>query len=361
MQHAKPDRDRHRDRRRHAPHRLQSIAELRSRLSRVRHHRRRASRRRAERSLRAAGDVGRRARSHAGALAAAAELDIDNIRAISGSAQQHGSVYLNRTRRRVLARRSIRAAPLAPQLPTIFSRRDVAGVDGCDTTAQCREIETALGGADATRSAHRFAGMRAIHRPADPQVLPAAARRATRRPRACIWSARIWRRCSPARRADRSRRRLRHEPDGPRARALVAGSARRDRARSRPRLPPIRPSWEIVGRLSPYWQKRYALPAAAIVTWTGDNPSSLVGTGIIRRRRRRRVARHERHGVRAARTNPPAQSSHVFRIADRRLHEPGVLSQRLAGARVGAARASVSTGTAFARAARTAAGQRRLR
>src|SRR3989337_1549509 len=31
-----------------------------------------------------------------GILAAAAEVDVENIRAISGSAQQHGSVYFNR-------------------------------------------------------------------------------------------------------------------------------------------------------------------------------------------------------------------------------------------------------------------------
>jgi xylulokinase len=50
------------------------------------------------------------------------------------------------------------------------------------------------------------------------------------------------------------------------------------------RLPPIRPAWQQIGTLAPYWQKRYALPAAAIIPWTGDNPSSLVGTGIVHER-----------------------------------------------------------------------------
>ncbi len=37
------------------------------------------------------------------ALARAAEVDVENIRAISGSAQQHGSVYLNRAADALLA------------------------------------------------------------------------------------------------------------------------------------------------------------------------------------------------------------------------------------------------------------------
>ena len=37
-------------------------------------------------------------------------------------------------------------------------------------------------------------------------------------------------------------------------------------------------------RLSPYWRKRFALPAAAIVPWTGDHAARAIGTGIIRDR-----------------------------------------------------------------------------
>ena len=48
------------------------------------------------------------------------------------------------------------------------------------------------------------------------------------------------------------------------------------------RLPPIRPSSAIVGTLSQYWQVRHGLPPAAIVAWSGDNPCSLVGTGLVR-------------------------------------------------------------------------------
>src|SRR5439155_3709170 len=48
------------------------------------------------------------------------------------------------------------------------------------------------------------------------------------------------------------------------------------------KLPEIVPSSTIVGRLSPFWQSRYRLPAAKVVAWSGDNPSSLIGTGLVR-------------------------------------------------------------------------------
>jgi xylulokinase len=46
------------------------------------------------------------------------------------------------------------------------------------------------------------------------------------------------------------------------------------------KLPPIVPASTVVGKLSAYWQQRYGFPPAAVVAWTGDNPSSLVGTGL---------------------------------------------------------------------------------
>ena len=47
------------------------------------------------------------------------------------------------------------------------------------------------------------------------------------------------------------------------------------------RLPAIVPASTVVGSLSAYWCRRYDLPAARIVVWTGDNPSSLIGTGLV--------------------------------------------------------------------------------
>jgi xylulokinase len=48
------------------------------------------------------------------------------------------------------------------------------------------------------------------------------------------------------------------------------------------KLPPVRPAWTIAGTLSPYWQQRHGFPPARVVSWSGDNPCSLIGTGLVR-------------------------------------------------------------------------------
>jgi xylulokinase len=48
------------------------------------------------------------------------------------------------------------------------------------------------------------------------------------------------------------------------------------------KLPTIRPSRTVIGTLSPYWQRRHGLPAARVLAWSGDNPCSLIGTGLVR-------------------------------------------------------------------------------
>jgi xylulokinase len=48
------------------------------------------------------------------------------------------------------------------------------------------------------------------------------------------------------------------------------------------RLPSIVPSSTVIGSLAPYWQRAHGLPPAKIVAWSGDNPCSLIGTGLVR-------------------------------------------------------------------------------
>src|SRR6185369_4524684 len=50
----------------------------------------------------------------------------------------------------------------------------------------------------------------------------------------------------------------------------------------RAKLPAIAPSSAIAGRLSPYWRRRYGLPDAKVNVWSGDNPCSLIGLGLVR-------------------------------------------------------------------------------
>jgi xylulokinase len=244
-------------------------------------------------------------------LAQSADLDLDDLRAISGSAQQHGSVYLNQRAPAVL--RSLDStASLAPQLATIFSRPQSPVWLDASTGRQCREIEDALGGTDRVAT---LTGSPACERFTGPQIR----RFAIEQPDAYADTARVHLVSSylasllagkdaPIDPGDGSGMNLMDLRDSAWSQEALDATAP-DLAS---RLPPIQPSWEIAGTLAPYWRKRYALPAASIVAWTGDNPSSLIGTGIIHDRVAA-VSLGTSDTVFALTTTPAVSSSHVFR------------------------------------------------
>jgi xylulokinase len=199
---------------------------------------------------------------------AASGLDLSRLEAISGSAQQHGSVYL---------------APGAidPRAPNLS--RPVAPIwMDSSTSVECAEIAAAVGG-DEVLAAHT--GSRAFERFTGPQI-------------------RKFFKTSPDQYARTERIHLvssflaslligAHAPvdpgDGsgmnlmdlaaaawwpPAVDATAPGLAAK--------LPPIVPSASVIGTLSEYWQRRHGLPASRVVAWSGDNPSSLIGTGLVR-------------------------------------------------------------------------------
>ena len=213
-------------------------------------------------------------------IVAGSDIDLSEIRAISGSAQQHGSVYLRAGGNDTLASLDP-AVPLAPQIAPLLSR-DVSPVwMDCSTAAECRSIADAVGG-DAALA--RLTGSRAYERFTAAQIRKFAARE----PEAYARTARIHLvssfmasllagREAPLEPGDASGMNLmdlaagRWSPD-----ALAATAPDLGR-----RLPPIVESWTTIGRLAPYWRRRYGFGPAKIVAWTGDNPSSLIGLGLL--------------------------------------------------------------------------------
>lgn len=213
-------------------------------------------------------------------LATAAEVDIAQIRAISGSAQQHGSVYLNRHARD--AWRSLdHTRPLAPQLVGSFSRQDSPVWMDDSTGEDCEAIDRALGGPDATAA---LTGSRAHERFTGPQIrkfhrVNRGAYAATMRIHlvSSFLASLLAGGDTPIDVGDASGMNLmdlRTADWSPEALDATAPGLRM-------RLPDIRPSWTAIGKLAPYWRDRYAFPAATLIAWTGDNPSSLIGTGVI--------------------------------------------------------------------------------
>jgi xylulokinase len=207
-------------------------------------------------------------------------IDVGAIAAISGSAQQHGSVYLNTSADAVLASLDART-PLVDQLRGTFSRETCPIWMDSTTTDECQEITARVG---SEQLLARRTGSRAFERFSGPQI-------------------RKFFKCSPTAYENTERIHLvssfltsvlagRHAPLEP---GDASGMNLMDLATGKwwpqaleatapellRRLPVIVKPWSPVGTLAPYWRLRYGFPAAPVIAWTGDNPSTLIGAGLV--------------------------------------------------------------------------------
>lgn len=204
---------------------------------------------------------------------------VDQIAGVSGSGQQHGSVYLAAGWEKTVAALDAQQ-PLAQQLGGIFSR-PVAPIwmDG-STAEDCAALEAALGS-----EMRRATGSPAIARFTGPQIR----RFARTEPAAYAATARVHLvssfLCSllagadcPVDTGDGAGMNLLDLATSQWHAGAVAATAP-DLLR---RLPRVSPKAEIVGKLSPYFARHGLTPGIPVVTWTGDNPASLVGVGAAR-------------------------------------------------------------------------------
>jgi len=214
-------------------------------------------------------------------IARDSSIALADIRAISGSGQQHGSVYFGAAAAQALA--SLDAArSLESQMRGVFVRPESPIWMDLSTAAECAEITAAVGGPERLAM---LTGSRAFERFTGPQIrkffkeLPAAYRSTTRIHLVSSYAASLL-----------------VGFDAPMEPGDGSGMNLMDLARSRwssealaatapdleAKLTPIAASWTVVGPLATYWRARHGFPAAKVVTWSGDNPCSLVGTGIVR-------------------------------------------------------------------------------
>ncbi len=201
--------------------------------------------------------------------------------AIAGSAQQHGSVYLTGAAPGRIANLDPRQA-LAPQLRSVFSRETAPIWMDTSTPEQCAAITKALGG---ERAVAVLTGSRTFERFTGPQIRkffesePQGYTNTSRIHLVSSFMASLLAGAdAPVDHGDGSGMNLmdirarRWSPDA--MEATAPGLAAR--------LPALAHPWTIVGPLAPYWQHRHGLPPAKVIAWSGDNPCSLVGTGLVR-------------------------------------------------------------------------------
>ncbi len=212
---------------------------------------------------------------------AAAKFPFEDIAAIAGSGQQHGSVYLLLEAERLLAGLGA-ASSLAEGLAGAFARPTSPIWMDSSTAEECAAITKALGGAAAVAE---LTGSAAFERFTGPQIRKFHRTEPER-------YARTWRihlvssfmasvlagksaPIDPGDGAGMNLMDIRRRAWAPEALdAAAPGLAAK--------LPPIAPSDAVVGTISPYFVARYGFaPATKLLPWSGDNPCSLIGVGLV--------------------------------------------------------------------------------
>jgi len=216
-----------------------------------------------------------------------ARMQADNfafadVAALSGSGQQHGSVYLNRTARS-------RLQALDPEQPLRDQLGDCFALDASpiwmdsSTTAQCRALEAALGGAQRVAD---LTGSRAYERFTGNQIAkiyqdnPAAYEASDRIALVSSFMASLLLGgYAPIDTADGSGMNLMDI----RRKDWVPAALDQTAPDLAARLGAVSPAHAVAGPIAGYFAKRYAFdPACRLVTFSGDNPNSLAGL-LLRR------------------------------------------------------------------------------
>jgi len=211
-----------------------------------------------------------------------AGVDLGSVLAVSGSGQQHGSVYMNETAPGAIAGLDA-GGMLVQSLSGVLSRKTSPIWMDSSTAEECDEIMAVLGGmkatAEKTGSAafERFTGpqIRKFHK-AEPDAYANTAHVALVSSfMASILAGRI----APIDHGDGAGMNLMDiQRKQWHAEALDATAP--DLAG---RLPDLAPSATVIGKVSPYFVEKHGLNAEALaLAWSGDNPNSVIGVGLVK-------------------------------------------------------------------------------
>ncbi len=208
-------------------------------------------------------------------------IPIFNIKGISGSGQQHGTVYLN-----YLFEKSLKelnpVKSLASQLSGSFSRPTSPIWMDSSTTMQCNEIRRKLGG---LKSTIEILGSNTFERFSGPQIRKFYVEQPNKYNKtskihlvSSFLASLLLGRDAPIDHGDGAGMNLMNiktkEWD---ARALNATAPNLEQ-----KLPLLSNSYDVIGKISPYFVEKYGFnPDTELIAWSGDNPNSLIGVGLI--------------------------------------------------------------------------------
>ncbi|MCH8510143.1 MAG: carbohydrate kinase [Kiritimatiellae bacterium] len=209
------------------------------------------------------------------------KLPLGEILAVSGSGQQHGSVYMTSNAEKQFRDMDLNGL-LADNLGRVLSRPASPIWMDSSTGEECGEIREAMGGMANVVAA---TGSDCFERFTGPQIRkfskqePGAYRQTGHIALvSSLMSSLMAGQISPIDVGDGAGMNLMDiskftwHPE-----ALTATAPE-----LRSKLPPIAPSNTILGVANPYFVLKYGLnPACKAVVWSGDNPCSLIGTGLV--------------------------------------------------------------------------------
>ena len=209
-------------------------------------------------------------------------VTLGDILAVSGSGQQHGSVYFNERITAALETLDPKK-PLVENLHGVFARKTSPIWMDSSTSAECAEIRKKLGGIKYTASR---TGSDAFERFTGPQIRkffktePDAYAKTTSIALVSSFLASLLAgKIAPIDYGDGAGMNLmdiRNKVWDMEALKATAPSLKK-------KLPPLAASGQVIGPVSAYFVNKYGLnPEALATTWTGDNPASVIGLGLIK-------------------------------------------------------------------------------
>ena len=210
------------------------------------------------------------------------KVPLGKILAVSGCGQQHGSVYLNEKAPDALANLDPKKS-LVENLDGVFARKTSPIWMDSSTATECAEIRKKLGGIRFTASR---TGSDTFERFTGPQIRkffknePKAYAKTTNVALVSSFMASVLAgKIAPIDFGDGAgmnlmdirRKNWNHDA----LKATAPGLTKK--------LPPLAEAGSVIGPVSGYFVQKYGLnPEARATVWTGDNPASLVGLGLIK-------------------------------------------------------------------------------
>ncbi len=209
------------------------------------------------------------------------KIPIHNVKAVSGSGQQHGTVYLNNKFESNLKKLN-RHKSLFSQLKNSFSRPTSPVWMDSSTTNQCEEIREKLGGLVSTIE---LLGSNTFERFSGPQIRkffqeePELYKQTSTIHLVSSFLASILLGINaPIDHGDGAGMNLMNiKTKQWDIRALEATAPN-----LRDKLPSLTKPYNIIGTLSSYFVRKFGFsPDTRLIAWSGDNPNSLIGVGLI--------------------------------------------------------------------------------